>query len=104
MFGRKISFSRSDCFQPPDSDYIVNITCNKKTLCFLFIAKVEAAEPLRGDITTKSPGVPGTNLIDLGRVKSWTSGVGIQWSHNQHFSLIIGYYNKMCENHSALLG
>ena len=32
-----------------------------------------AAEPLRGDsliLTTKSLGVPGTYLVDLGRIKS----------------------------------
>ena len=34
----------------------------------------KATEPLRGDnlrFTTKSPGVPGTHLIDLGRMKGW---------------------------------
>ena len=44
-------------------------------------------EPLRGSLlfTTKSPEIPGTHFIDLGRMKDWvmtpehgTNGLGIQ--------------------------
>ena len=35
---------------------------------------LKATEPLRGDsllFTTKFPAIPGTHLIDLGRMKDW---------------------------------
>ena len=41
---------------------------------------LKTTEPLRGDSlfsTTHSPGVPGTHLIDLGRIKR----CGLSWSH-----------------------
>ena len=42
---------------------------------------IKATEPLRGDsllFTTRSPGVPGTYLIDLGRMKGWVD-LGATW-------------------------
>ena len=30
---------------------------------------LKAAEPVRGDSTTKSPGVPGADLINFGKIK-----------------------------------
>ena len=41
---------------------------------------LKVIKPLRGDsllFTTQSPGVPGTHLIDLRRMK----GCGLTWSH-----------------------
>ena len=41
---------------------------------------LNATKPLRGDsllFTIQSPGVPGTHLIDLGRMK----GCGLPWSY-----------------------
>ena len=37
--------------------------------------KLKATEPLRGDsllFTTRSPGIPGTHLIDLGVSQPWS--------------------------------
>ena len=39
-------------------------------------------EPLRGGsllFTIQSPGVPGTQLIDLGRMKGWVDLGATQW-------------------------
>ena len=57
---------------------------------------LKATEPLQGDnllFTTKSPGIPGTHFIDLGRMKDrvklgatqwfWTRE---SWSWIQHFN------------------
>ena len=41
---------------------------------FFFFNFLEATESLRGDsllFTTKSPGVPGVHLIDLGMMNGW---------------------------------
>ena len=41
---------------------------------------LKATEPLRGEsflFTTQSPGVPGTHLMDLGKMK----GCGLPWNH-----------------------
>ena len=72
------------------------------------------AEPPLGNsllLTTKSPAVPDTNMIDLGRVKGLvltlepssgfepgTPGLGIQYPHHQ-----IGYVRCICFFISCLL-
>ena len=44
--------------------------------------QLKATEPLQGDtllFTTKSPGVPGDHLIDLGRMKGRIDLGATQW-------------------------
>ena len=48
---------------------------------------LKATEPLQGDsllLTTQSPGVPGTDSIDLRRMKGWVDLRGTQqfWTWN----------------------
>ena len=43
---------------------------------------IKATEPLRRDsllFTTKFPEIPGTGLIDLGRMKEWADLGATQW-------------------------
>ena len=43
---------------------------------------LKTAEPLRGDsllFTTKFPGIPDTQLIDLGKIRDWVNPGVSQW-------------------------
>ena len=47
---------------------------------FLFFICLKHAEPIRRDITfNKSPGIPGTHLINLRGVKGWVNLGAIHW-------------------------
>ena len=46
---------------------------------------LKATEPLQGGslfFTTKFPDIPGTHLIDLGRMKGWVDIGATQWLGN----------------------
>ena len=72
---------------------------------WMWLNCLKATRPLQEDnllLTTKSQGVPGTNFIDLGRMKSWdapsgsepgTAGMG-----NQHSNKLVGWHWIMHEN------
>ena len=60
---------------------------------------LKATKPLKGDIllfTTQSPGVPGTHLIHLGRMK----GCGLPWNHPAILNLgLLDSFGNQHSNH-----
>ena len=61
--------------------YMINLKLYSP-FSWMWFSCPKATEPLRGDsllFTTQSPGVPGTHLIDLGRMKGWAYLGATQW-------------------------